>query len=68
MIAEGGEMEMTPDEINEINSHIIEAQSLLDTAYSTDVQLQDEQLYLRRSMAESLVAIAMMLKGRLMDD
>ena len=59
---------MTPDENNEINSHIIKAQSQLDTAYSTDVQLQDEQLYLLRSIAESLIAIALMLKGRLMDD
>ena len=58
---------MTIDEKIEINAHIREAQDQLATAYSTDVQLQDEQLYLRRSIAESLVAIAMILKGRLID-
>lgn len=59
---------MTIDEKSEINAHIKEAQDQLNTAYSLDVQLQDEHLYLRRSIAESLIAIALMMKGRLMDD
>lgn len=59
---------MTINEKREINAHIKEAQDQLNTAHSLDVQLQDEPQYLRRSIAESLVAIALMLKGRLMDD
>ena len=59
---------MTIGKKSEIKAHIKEAQDQLNTAHSLDVQLQDEHLYLRRSIAESLIAIALMLKGRLMDD
>lgn len=61
-------MGMTINKKSEIKSHIREAQDQLNIAYSLDVQLQDEPQYLRRSIAESLVAIALMLKGRMMED
>lgn len=59
---------MTINEKREINAHIKEAQDQLNTSHSLNVQLLDEHLYLRRSIAESLIAIALMMKGRMMDD
>lgn len=59
---------MTMEERDAIKAHIEEADRQLGTAYDLDTQLVDESLYLRRSIAESLMAIAKLMAGRMMDN